>query len=65
MAPCESTISLAHFYSLGVYAQQVWTAVARFCIGREESSLIMLVVPLGESLKLKVASSLSNRQPKL
>ena len=33
---------------------QVWTAVARFCIGREESSLIMLVVPLGESVKLKV-----------
>ena len=33
---------------------QVWTAVARFCIGREESALIMLVVPLGESVKLKV-----------
>jgi len=33
----------------------VWTAVARFCIGREESACIMLVVPLGESLKLKVS----------
>ena len=28
--------------------------MARFCIGREESALIMLVVPLGETLKLKV-----------
>ena len=39
---------------LNTDGEEVWTAVARFCVGREESTYVMLVVPLGDSLKLKV-----------
>jgi len=34
--------------------KETWTVVAQFCIGRQESALTMLVVPLGESVKMKV-----------
>ena len=33
---------------------EVWTAVTRFCIGREESAAVLLVVPFGESVEFKV-----------
>jgi thiol-disulfide isomerase/thioredoxin len=39
---------------LNTDAKEVWTVLARFSIGTQESASIMLVVPLGESLQLKI-----------